>query len=132
MQFEENVPQDDEVPNREVRPKLHSSIAYKVVGDEHWRSGRISGVGKKDGIHKFRCWVKNRNRTDDFDFIKDISEWKYWKVEFENTAKDSDDTCGIVTEVLYTGVRFLQNKNEVISEAEPDTKIQENLVYVLN
>ena len=38
----------------------------------------------------------------------------------------------MVTEVLLTGVRFLQNKNELMSEAEHETVIQENLVYVLN
>ena len=61
--------------------------------------------------------------------MNDISEWKYCNLEFENASKNSEDNCRIATEILYTGVWFLQNKKEQMNEAEAE---KENLVYVLN
>ena len=70
----ENASKDDEISNREVRPKPHSNIAYKVIEYEHWRRLKISAVGKKDRNKKFRCCMKYKNNTETFDYVNDISE----------------------------------------------------------
>ena len=57
--------------------------------------------------------------------------FEYCNLEFENASKNSEDNCRIATEILYTGVWFLQNKKELMNEAEAEAE-KENLVYVLN
>ena len=111
---------EDEVTNIDVRPKLHSKIAYKVSGDTNWRFGKVSSVGKKDGKHKFRCWIKTRDTEENFDFVKDVSSWKYCQIDFSNDAKTEDKRSTATTEPLSTGVWYLQNKNilnKVIEDA---------------
>ena len=73
---------EDEALNKEVRPKLHSKIAFKVICDEEWKTGNVSAAGKKEGQQKFMCWIRNKNEVENYDFVKDISHWKYCKVEF--------------------------------------------------
>ena len=115
----------EEVYNKEARPKLHSKITFKVVGDENWRSGKVSAVGKTTGKDKFRCWIKCNDGTDHFDFVKDISQWKYSKVEFSDESKGLENSCGVVTEILYTGVKLLKNKEPFMYDIEPQS---DNLV----
>ena len=50
---------EDEAMNKDVRPKLHSRIAFKVIGDDEWKTGKVFAVGKKQGNQKFLCWIKN-------------------------------------------------------------------------
>ena len=109
---------EDEAMNKDVRPKLHSRIAFKVIGDDEWKTGKVSAVGKKQGNQKFLCWIKNKNIIDNYDFVKDISCWNYCKVEFAHDSKTVEETGNTVTEILYTGVWFLQNKESLEEEAE--------------
>ena len=133
MNLAETLPKDmlegKETANREAQPKLHTNIAFKVIGDQTWRKGKVFAVGRKAGNKKFRCWVKCKKGSENFDFVMDISEWKYCKVEFANASKNYDDSCGIATEILYTGVWFLQHKTDSFNEVGPDS---DNLTYVLN
>ena len=121
--------EQEETENREARPKMHSNISYKVIGDKDWRKGKVCKVGKKNGNQKFRCWIKSKNGTENFDFVQDISDWKYCQVEFDDASKTYDDSCGVATEILHTGVWYLQNQNYLVDE---DKFGLDNLTYVLN
>ena len=55
--------------------------------------------------------------------------WKYSKVEFSDDSKDLENPCGVVTEILYTGVQLLKNKEPFMNDIEPQS---DNLVYVVN
>ena len=85
--------------NREVRPKRNKKIVYKLPGDNTWRTGKVSSVGKKGGAEKFRCWIKSGadGTESSFDFVKDVVCWKYCGVNFDKESKDDADTSRVVT-----------------------------------
>ena len=126
--------EEDEVANRDVRPKLKSRIAYKVHDDKDQRTGIVSAVGKKDGKQKFRCWIKNKDIVENFDFVNDISCWKYCKVDFTDEPETLENSQP-VTEQLPTGVWYLHNKDvleyENMDEANGDGATTSD-VFVIN
>ena len=61
--------------------------------------------------------------------MNDVSVWKYCVVTFSNDSKGLEDSCGIATEILQTGVWFMQNKDQFIEEVEDHLG---NLVYIIN
>ena len=56
-------------------------------------------------------------KTQSFDFVRDVESWKYCNVEFEDDTKDENHSSKVATEMLYTGVWFLQHKN-ALDEAD--------------
>ena len=101
--------EDEESPPREIRPKLHKLVAYKV-SDEYWKKGKVMAVGKPDGRHKHRCWIKRKDGTVDVvDFGDGLVRWKYCCVNFKETEKD-DERITAKSDSVHTGIWFLKNK----------------------
>ena len=104
---EDHKEQEDVIPTilemkKEIRPKMRKKILFKLPGDQEWRAGRVSRVGKQNGRDKFRCWIKSKTEEVSYDFHNEAIEWKYCRVDFTEDTKDSDDESKVTTEVLYT------------------------------
>ena len=102
----------------EVRPKRNRIINFKVEGENFWRTGKVLSVGKKTGKDKNRCWIKCKNEKIDVDFARDISEWNYSSVTFDESATDTSNTRKIDNEVLSTGVWYLKHKELLENDSE--------------
>ena len=109
-----------------------TKIVYKLPGDNTWRTGKVSSVGKKGGAEKFRCWIKSGadGTESSFDFVKDVVCWKYCGVNFDKESKDDADTSRVVTEILYAGVSLLKNKDNLANVEANDDLIETNTVFV--
>ena len=124
---------DELESNKEVRPKINRKIAFKLPGDEDWRIGKVSAVGKKNGKEKFTCWIKSGDMKDSYDFSREIECWKYCTVGFTDDSKHSEieDVSKIVTEILYTGVSLLKSKDN-LENLEEGNSFKVDTVYVTN
>ena len=129
----EDTHKDIHETNREVRPKLNRKLAFKLNGDEDWRIGKVSAVGKKAGKEKFTCWIKSKGLINKYDFSKEIECWKYITVDFTDKSKQSEveDTSKTVTEILYTGVSLLKTK-DTLENLVDYTGFEIDTVYVTN
>ena len=116
--------------NREVRPKRNRKIIYKIPGDNAWRTGKVSAIGKRAGKERFRCWIKSEGTESSYDFSKDIASWKYCGVDFTEESKKEQDTSKVVTEVLYAGVTLLKNKDNLDNVTTYDDTLEANTVFV--
>ena len=77
---------------QEKYPKLAHDILFKEKGSEVWKSGRIVRTFKKTSKHKTlrHLDVEGEGRVE-FDFAKDIEEWKDDLGTEEPTDVDEDD-----------------------------------------
>ena len=68
-----------------------------------------------------------------FDFVKDVEVWKRCKVQFVEDTKDEEHSSKIATEMLYTGVWFLQHKHAIVEEDIEKLDLStESEVFVVN
>ena len=63
--------------NKDLRPKRGSTILFQKAGEFFKRHGKIKHVGKLGSKKKITCWIEKNNEIEEFDFVKDISGWKY-------------------------------------------------------
>ena len=68
-------------------------------------------VGKRNGKHKDKVWIKTEANTTVYDVNTDLESWKYAEVVFDKEAKEADGDKEMRKEKLLTGVWFLRNKN---------------------
>ena len=77
-----------EEPEDRPRPKRGENVKFTVIGETDSREGRVIAVGKPSGRDKFRCWIQERKKVSNWDFVNEIEVWqKNNKVEFNDNIK---------------------------------------------
>ena len=60
-----------------IRPKRGAKIQFKLHDEEEQLEGKVTQVGKANGVDRNRAWVRFGNdEIRSFDFSNDVSEWQ--------------------------------------------------------
>lgn len=113
---DDNENKEVDTNNKDIRPKRNQIIEYIVNGE--YKKGRVIQVGKSGGKNKNRCWIKNDNKEENYDFIKDVSKWKVIDktVKFDTDKNDSDEKAKMTKDNDHLGIFFLKNKFDIDEE----------------
>ena len=135
---ESNLEKHEDKIKLEIRPKIRTEIKFIRNDDKHWKVGKVTKVGKSNGKDKFRCWIKTSEGEKSYDFVKDITNWMYFKVKrvIFNTATDQDNETIKPKELENTGVWFLENystrnKNATLGDVKIANKVLKKLLLLL-
>ena len=80
---------------RDIRPKRYRRIKYKLIGDEDTKIGIVVAIGKRNGKHKDKVWIKTEDNTTGYDVNTDLESWKYAEIGFAKGTKQAEDDTGI-------------------------------------
>ena len=71
----------------------------------------VVSVGKRNGKHKDKVWIKTEGNATVYDMNTDLESWKYTEIVFDKEAKEADGDKEVRKDKLPTGVWSLRNKN---------------------
>ena len=111
--------------NKNLRPRLNEIVDYMVKGVR--RTGKVVRVKKKTGSNKNRCWIKDNANETNYDFVKEVDNWKVLKNEtFSKDTKKTKSTVSEDNEEI--GLNYMKNVFAVTNS--PSRLENENEIFV--
>ena len=109
--------------NKDLRPKLHDQIEFKVEGC--LKTGVVTRVGKKSGKDKNRCWIKEDDNEYNYDFLSDVQFWRKTNksVTFKNNVEGDKSTA--IKDKEKTGVLHLKSWQSIQRLEEQNVSARE-------
>ena len=123
-----NVP-SNLLNNKRLRPKLKETVEFVVNGV--LRTGKVVKVGKPTGRNKYRCWIREENSENNFDFVNEVENWKTLKnvnftddtIKTKKTAFNDNDVIGVNFLKGWSNVTntspWMENINEIYAAEIP-------------